>query len=65
MSIPRPTTPVAPEPQWRSTKLSFERPYKDDWGNRMPVLYDLTPEGERIYEPCVLILNLTLPLTLA
>jgi len=56
---------MPPEPQWRSTKLSFERPYKDDLGNRIPVLYDLTPEGERIYESCVLLLNLILSLTLA
>jgi hypothetical protein len=64
MSNPR-STPVAPEPQWRGTKLSFERPYKDDSGHRIPVLYDLTPEGERIYEPCVLLLNPILLLTLA
>ncbi|KDR83691.1 hypothetical protein GALMADRAFT_55752 [Galerina marginata CBS 339.88] len=36
---------------WKKLKLSFERPYKDDAGNPIPVLYDLTPEGERIYEP--------------
>lgn len=64
MSSPR-LPPVTPEPQWRSTKLSFERPYKDDSGHRIPVLYDLTPEGERIYEPCVLLVKPILPLTLA
>ncbi|KAH9482703.1 Mediator of RNA polymerase II transcription subunit 17 [Psilocybe cubensis] len=39
------------EPSWKKLKLSFERPYTDDAGNRLPVLYDLTPEGDRIYEP--------------
>lgn len=39
-----------PEPSWKKLKLSFERPYTDDAGKRIPVLYDLTPEGERIYE---------------
>jgi len=57
MSNPRPI-PVEPELQWKNTKLSFERPYKDDSGNRVPVLYDLTPEGERIYEPYAVLLFL-------
>ena len=39
------------EPQWKKLKLSFERPYKDDSGHPIPVLYDLTPEGQSIYEP--------------
>ncbi|KAF8913947.1 subunit 17 of mediator complex-domain-containing protein [Gymnopilus junonius] len=39
------------EPAWKNLRLSLERPYKDDSGHRIPVLYDLTPEGERIYEP--------------
>lgn len=43
----------APDPAWKQLKLSLERPYKDDLGNAIPVLYDLTPEGERIYEPYV------------
>jgi mediator of RNA polymerase II transcription subunit 17 len=38
------------EAEWKKLKLSFERPYKDDSGNQIPILYDLTPEGERIYE---------------
>lgn len=42
------------EPEWKKLKLSLERPYKDDSGNQVPILYDLTPEGENIYEPCVL-----------
>jgi len=41
----------APDLAWKKLKLSLERPYKDDLGNAIPVLYDLTPEGERIYEP--------------
>lgn len=54
-----------PEPQWKNTKLSFERPYKDDLGNCLPVLYDLTPECERIYERYAsLILKRFLPITL-
>ena len=60
----RPTS-VTPEPQWRGIKLSFERPYKDDSGTRIPVLYDLTPDGERIYESCVLLLNRILLLKIA
>ncbi|KAG6902224.1 hypothetical protein C0995_002856 [Termitomyces sp. Mi166 len=31
-------------------KLSLERPYKDDNGDRIPVLFDITPEGQQIYE---------------
>ncbi|KAF8165297.1 subunit 17 of mediator complex-domain-containing protein [Crassisporium funariophilum] len=38
-------------PPWKQLKLSFERPYKDDQGNHIPVLLDLTPDGQRIYEP--------------
>ena len=40
-------------PFWKYLHLSLERPYKDDSGNRIPVLYDLTPQGERVYEPYV------------
>ncbi|KAF4619339.1 hypothetical protein D9613_005033 [Agrocybe pediades] len=39
------------EPSWKKLKLSLERPYKDDSGNPIPVLLDLTPEGEHVYEP--------------
>jgi mediator of RNA polymerase II transcription subunit 17 len=38
---------------WKDLHLSLERPYKDDSGNHIPVLLDLTPQGEKIYEPCV------------
>ena len=31
--------------------MSLERPYKDDSGLPLPVLLDITPSGEHIYEP--------------
>lgn len=31
--------------------LALERPYKDDAGNRLPVLLDIVPDGTRVYEP--------------
>jgi mediator of RNA polymerase II transcription subunit 17 len=34
-------------------KLSLERPYKDDNGDKIPVLFDIAPDGQRIYEPYV------------
>lgn len=40
-----------PEPDWKATKLSLERPYKDDNGNPIQVLLDITPDGQVIYEP--------------
>lgn len=42
---------MSAEPEWKKTKLSLERPYKDDGGARIPVLLDITPEGEQIVEP--------------
>jgi mediator of RNA polymerase II transcription subunit 17 len=39
------------EPSWKKLKLSLERPYKDDEGEIIPTLLDITPEGEHIYEP--------------
>ncbi|KAG9317670.1 subunit 17 of mediator complex-domain-containing protein [Chiua virens] len=39
------------EPAWKKTKLSLERPYKDDSGARIPVLLDITAEGEQVVEP--------------
>ncbi|KAL6309701.1 subunit 17 of mediator complex-domain-containing protein [Sparassis latifolia] len=36
---------------WKELKLSLERPYKDDEGHPIPVLLDITPDGEFIYEP--------------
>lgn len=40
------------EPAWRKLKLTLERPYKDDQGNDIRQLLDVTPEGQQIYEPC-------------
>jgi hypothetical protein len=45
------TAIVMDEPSWRKTKLSLERPYRDDNGERIPVLLDITSEGEHVYEP--------------
>lgn len=41
------------EPPWKKIKLSLERPYKDENGQPIPALLDITPEGEHIYEPYV------------
>lgn len=38
------------ERDWKKTKLSLERPYKDDRGERIPVLLDITPDGEQVFE---------------
>ena len=38
------------DPSWKKLKLSFERPYKDDQGDIIPVLLDITPEGQHVYE---------------
>ncbi|TFK43483.1 subunit 17 of mediator complex-domain-containing protein [Crucibulum laeve] len=38
------------EPPWKKIKLSLERPYKDDNGKPIPVLLDITQEGQHIYE---------------
>ncbi|KAL4241971.1 Mediator of RNA polymerase II transcription subunit 17 [Abortiporus biennis] len=39
------------EQEWKKLKLSLERPYKDDDGQPIPVLLDVTPEGQLVYEP--------------
>lgn len=39
------------EPAWRKLKLTLERPYKDDQGNIIRQLLDVTPEGQQVYEP--------------
>ncbi|KAH9844297.1 subunit 17 of mediator complex-domain-containing protein [Rhodofomes roseus] len=39
------------EPPWKKIKLSLERPHKDDDGNPIPVLLDITADGQHIYEP--------------
>lgn len=36
-----------------SLKLSLERPYKDDNGDPIPILYDIAADGQYIYEPYV------------
>ncbi|KAF9821151.1 hypothetical protein IEO21_00759 [Rhodonia placenta] len=38
-------------PPWKKLRLSLERPYKDDDGLPIPVLLDITPEGQHVYEP--------------
>ncbi|KAG5638208.1 hypothetical protein H0H81_001305 [Sphagnurus paluster] len=37
-------------PSWKQLKLSLERPYKDEDGETIPVLLDISPEGLHIYE---------------
>jgi mediator of RNA polymerase II transcription subunit 17 len=46
------TVQVQDQP-WRNLKISLERPYKDSQGKAIPVLSDITPEGEHVYEPYV------------
>ncbi|KAG1755640.1 subunit 17 of mediator complex-domain-containing protein [Suillus lakei] len=38
------------QPSWKKTKLSLERPYKDDKGERIPVLLDIAPDGVQVFE---------------
>ncbi|KXN89633.1 Mediator of RNA polymerase II transcription subunit 17 [Leucoagaricus sp. SymC.cos] len=38
------------EPTWKQLRLSLERPYKGDHGKFIPVVQDITPDGEHIYE---------------
>lgn len=44
---------VTDEPAWKKLRLSIERPYKNDNGDPIPTLLDITPEGQHIYEPYV------------
>lgn len=39
---------------WKALKLSLERPYKDDRGERLPTLLDIEQDGKFIYETSVL-----------
>lgn len=39
-----------PEPEWKQLKLSLERPYKDDEGNPILPLLDVTPDGQQIFD---------------
>lgn len=41
------------EPPWKKLKLSLERPYKDDDGEPIPVLLDIT-DGQHVFEPYVI-----------
>ncbi|EJD52537.1 hypothetical protein AURDEDRAFT_181116 [Auricularia subglabra TFB-10046 SS5] len=41
---------VDSEPPYKRLKLSLERPYKDDNGERILPLLDITPEGELVYK---------------
>lgn len=41
------------EPQWNLLKLALERPYKDEKGEKIPVLFDIEPDGKFIFEPSV------------
>lgn len=51
MASPRsPVDPSELSPSWNKLKLSLERPYKNDQGDIIPVLFDITPEGQHIYE---------------
>lgn len=50
------------EPAWRRLKLTLERPYKDDQGNVIRQLLDVTPEGQQIYQPCAHISSFIIPL---
>ena len=45
------TTADVTDQEWQKTKLSLERPYKDDAGNLIPTLLDITLDGQFIYEP--------------
>lgn len=38
------------EPLYKKIKLALERPYKDEDGIPIPVLLDINPDGEHIYE---------------
>jgi len=46
----QPSSEDMTDTEWRQLRLSLERPYKDDLGKPIPVLFDITPDGERIYE---------------
>ncbi|KIP10399.1 hypothetical protein PHLGIDRAFT_65771 [Phlebiopsis gigantea 11061_1 CR5-6] len=39
------------EPEWKKLKLPLERPYKDDDGKPLPVLFDIAPDGTQTFEP--------------
>ena len=37
------------ESSWKQLSLSLERPYKDDHGDPILVVEDITPNGQYIY----------------
>ena len=39
------------QPLYKKLKHSLERLYKDDNGEPIPVLLDITPDGQHIFEP--------------
>ncbi|EKM59963.1 uncharacterized protein PHACADRAFT_250784 [Phanerochaete carnosa HHB-10118-sp] len=39
------------EPEWKKLELSLEQPYKDDEGKLIPILLDITSEGQQVFEP--------------
>lgn len=41
---------MSSEPSWKELTLSLERPYKDDRGNSILVVEDITPDGQYIHE---------------
>ncbi|KAL0574670.1 hypothetical protein V5O48_007286 [Marasmius crinis-equi] len=53
------------EPEhWKETRLSLERPYKNDQGQVIPTLFDITAEGELVYEPYVPVRSSVFPFAL-
>jgi len=41
---------MSSELSWKELTLSLERPYKDDHGNSILVVEDITPDGQYIHE---------------
>ena len=56
-SPPHPSTSPKDQDQdaedWKGLKLSLERPYKDERGEKLPILFDIEPDGKFIYETSV------------
>jgi mediator of RNA polymerase II transcription subunit 17, fungi type len=40
------------EAQGSGLRLSLERLYKDDIGRPIPTVFDITPDGHYVFEPC-------------
>ncbi|KAF5333164.1 hypothetical protein D9611_002473 [Ephemerocybe angulata] len=43
-------SPNLHDEEWKDLKLSLERPYKDDAGEKLPTLLDIEADGKFIYE---------------